>query len=81
MNWREDDARENVEAKELTKALNQAIALLPDNYRQVIELRFYRGLKGTQIAEKLGISSTRVTRIIQDAITLIKERLTDKKLL
>lgn len=75
------DPLEAVELAELKKAINEAIALLPDNYKQVIELRFYRGLKGIEIADRLGVSSTRVTRIIQDAVNLIKERLAEKRLL
>jgi RNA polymerase sigma factor (sigma-70 family) len=75
------DPAEAIELAELKKAINEAIALLPDNYRQVIELRFYRGLKGVEIADRLGISSTRVTRIIQDAVDLIKDRLAEKRLL
>ncbi|MDJ0626415.1 MAG: RNA polymerase sigma factor [Candidatus Caenarcaniphilales bacterium] len=72
---------EALELAEMKKAIMDAIALLPENYRQVIEMRFYRGLKGIEIAERLGVSSTRVTRIIQDAVTLIRERLTEKRLL
>jgi RNA polymerase sigma factor (sigma-70 family) len=72
---------EALELAEMKKAIKEAIALLPDNYRQIIELRFYRGLKGVDIADRLGISSTRVTRIIQDAVALIKERLAEKRLL
>lgn len=75
------DPAESAELVELKKALNEAIALLPENYRQVIEMRFYRGLKGIEIAERLGVSSTRVTRIIQDSVNLIKERLAEKRLL
>jgi RNA polymerase sigma factor (sigma-70 family) len=75
------DPAENAELTEMKKALNEAIALLPDNYRQVVEMRFYRGLKGIEIAERLGVSSTRVTRIIQDAVNMIKERLAEKRLL
>ncbi|MDX1921008.1 MAG: sigma-70 family RNA polymerase sigma factor [Candidatus Caenarcaniphilales bacterium] len=75
------DPLEAVELAEMKKAIKEAIALLPDNYRQVIELRFYKGMKGIDIAERLGVSSTRVTRIIQDAVTLIKERLSEKRLL
>lgn len=75
------DPLEAVELAEMKKAIMEAIALLPDNYRQVIELRFYKGMKGIDIAERLGVSSTRVTRIIQDAVTLIKERLAEKRLL
>ena len=75
------DPAEAAELLELKKALNEAIALLPEHYRQVVEMRFYKGLKGIQIAERLGVSSTRVTRIIQDSVNLIKERLSEKRLL
>ncbi|HEY9886002.1 MAG TPA: RNA polymerase sigma factor [Vampirovibrionales bacterium] len=72
---------EAAELNEMKKAVMEAIALLPENYREVIEMRFYRGLKGIEIAERLGVSSTRVTRIIQDAVNLIKKRLAEKRIL
>jgi len=75
------DPLEDSEFNELKAVLRQGIALLPDNYRQVIEMRFYQGLKGVQIAERLGISSARVTRIVQDSIGLLRERLLQKKFL
>ncbi len=75
------DPLDAAELAEMKKALLESIALLPDNYRQVIEMRFYRGMKGTEIAERLGVTSTRVTRIIQDAVQMIRERLNEKKLL
>jgi RNA polymerase sigma factor (sigma-70 family) len=75
------DPAEAAELAELKKALKEAIILLPDHYKQVIEMRFFKGLKGVEIADRLGVSSTRVTRIIQDAINLMKERLNEKKLL
>ncbi|MDX1918132.1 MAG: sigma-70 family RNA polymerase sigma factor [Candidatus Caenarcaniphilales bacterium] len=75
------DPAEAAELTEINTALREAVLLLPDNYREVIELRFYRGMKGIDIAERLGVSSARVTRIIQDALETIKKRLSEKKLL
>lgn len=75
------DPEENAMLLEFKKYLFEAIALLPDNYRKVIELRFYKGLKGIDIAEMLNISSARVTRIVQDAIKQMQVYFSEKKLL
>ncbi len=75
------DPYDQIELDEMKKSIREAIALLPDNYRNIIELRFYKGMKGVDIAEELGITSTRITHIIKDALELIKERLLERKLL
>lgn len=75
------DPAEAALRQELHKAVREAIALLPDNYREVIHMRFYKGYKSVQIAENLGVSSARITRIIQDSLALMRERFTQKKLL
>lgn len=75
------DPEENAMLLEFKKYLHEAIALLPDNYRRVIELRFYKGLKGVEIARMLDISSARVTRIIQDAVKQMQTYFSEKKLL
>lgn len=66
---------------ELHKTVHNAIALLPENYKQVIEMRFFKNMKGIEIARKLNLSSARVTRIIQDSINHMKKRFSDKKFL
>lgn len=75
------DPAEAIELEEMKKAIREAIVLLPENYRKVVEMRFVRGLKGIEIAELLGVSSTRVTKIIQESVNIIKERLAEKRLL
>ena len=72
---------EQMEFEEIKTAIREAITLLPENYRQIIELRFYKNIKGTDIAEKLGISSARVTKVVQLGLAEIKNFLIQKQLL
>lgn len=72
---------EAIEVNEMKTAIREAIALLPDNYRQIIEMRFYKNMKGVEIADLLGLTPTRITRVIQDALDLVRERLLEKRLI
>jgi len=69
----------SLEIRELKKLLTESIALLPEKNRQVIKMKFIQNLKGIEIAKRLGISSTRVTRLIQDGLDRIRKRLESKK--
>ncbi len=75
------DPATSLELAEMKRAMREAIALLPENHRQVVEMRFFRGMKGTQIADLMGISSARVTKIIHDALETMRKRLEEKRML
>lgn len=66
---------ERLELVELSKAIKKAIANLPPKERTIVEYRFYRNLQIKDIATQVGLSSSRVTRIVQGALNTIREYL------
>lgn len=63
---------ENAEISELSKMIKEAIAKLPQKDRIIVEYRFYRNMQVKQIAAMVGLSSSRVTRIVQSALNDVK---------
>ena len=63
------------EIGELGKAIREAIATLPQKDRLVVEYRFYRNMQVKEIAEQVGLSSSRITRIVQSALNHVREYL------
>ena len=55
--------------------LQQAIAGLPDVYREVVLLRYYGGRSCVQIAEDLGIPLGTVTKRLSRAYTMLRDSL------
>jgi len=68
---------ERLELVELSKAIKKAIANLPPKERTIVEYRFYRNLQIKEIATQIGLSSSRVTRIVQAALNNIRKYLVD----
>lgn len=66
---------EKAEIAELGKCIREAIAKLPSKDRIVVEYRFYRNMQVKEIAERIGLSSSRVTRIVQSALNYVREYL------
>ncbi len=66
---------EKAEISELGKAIREAIATLPQKDRLVVEYRFYRNMQVKEIAEQVGLSSSRITRIVQAALNHVREYL------
>ena len=69
---------EKAEISELSKVIREAIAKLPQKERTIIEYRFYRNMQVKEIAEQIGLSSSRITRIIQAALNTVREYLNKK---
>ena len=55
--------------------LSQAVAELPEAYRQVILLRFYGGQSCAEIGRNLGVSLGTVTSRLSRAYALLREAL------
>lgn len=55
--------------------LEQAIAVLPENHRQVILLRFYEGLSCQEIAARLRMPPGTVTKTLSRAYLLLRQEL------
>src|SRR5574344_1499191 len=71
---------ENAEITEMSKMIKEAIAKLPAKERTVVEYRFYRNMQVKDIATQIGLSSSRVTRIVQASLNTVKEYLNSKGL-
>ncbi len=69
---------EKAEISELGRVIREAIAKLPQKERIIIEYRFYRNMQVKEIAEQVGLSSSRITRIIQSSLNVIREYLNKK---
>lgn len=66
---------EKAEIIEMSKLVKQAIAKLPQKERTVVEYRFYRNMQAKDIATMVGLSPSRITRIIQFSLNEIREYL------
>ena len=69
---------EKAEIIEMSKLIKQAVAQLPQKERTVVEYRFYRNMQAKDIANTIGLSPSRVTRIIQFSLNKIREYLKDR---
>ena len=76
-NSSEADADESTvaEFKELQNDINNAIAELPEQMRQVFELSRYEGLKYVEIAGRLGISIKTVETQMSRALAKLRQKL------
>jgi RNA polymerase sigma factor (sigma-70 family) len=66
---------EHLEIVELGKAIKKAIENLPPKERTIVEYRFYRNMQVKEIASLVGLSSSRVTRIVQASLDMVREYL------
>ena len=55
--------------------LEEAIAVLPESYRQVILLRYYEGLSCQEVATRLGMPLGTVTKTLSRAYALLRQEL------
>lgn len=66
---------ENAEISEMGKMIRTAISKLPPKERTVVEYRFYRNMQVKDIAQQIGLSPSRVTRIVQSSLNTVREYL------
>lgn len=66
---------EKAEITEMGRMIREAIATLPQKDRTVVEYRFYRNMQVKDIAKQVGLSSSRITRIVQSSLNSIREYL------
>ena len=66
---------ENAEISEMGKMIRAAISKLPPKERTVVEYRFYRNMQVKDIAAQIGLSPSRVTRIVQSSLNTVREYL------
>ena len=68
---------ESAEISEMGRMIRAAIAKLPAKERTVVEYRFYRNMQVKDIATQVGLSPSRVTRIVQSSLNSVKEYLNE----
>jgi RNA polymerase sigma factor (sigma-70 family) len=76
-----DDAatpEEELEISELGKAVKRAIKSLPAREKYIMECRFYKNMQVKDIADEMGLSSSRITRIVQSCLENVRQYLKDK---
>ena len=70
---------ENAEITEMGRMIREAISKLPPKERTVVEYRFYRNMQVKDIAQQIGLSSSRVTRIVQSSLNFVRDYLNSKE--
>jgi RNA polymerase sigma-B factor len=61
----EDEAMERWEKRQL---IEDAMKVLDERERKIVEMRFFEDLSQTQIAQRLGISQMHVSRLLRRAL-------------
>lgn len=78
------DTRETPEEKavfgELSRAIKEAMKILPPREKEFIEAKFFDEKKLREMAEEYNLSLSRISRIIQSGLNKIKKELIRKKL-
>lgn len=69
------DELAKLELLELKAAVKRAIDKLPPKHKKVMEMRFYEGKRGNDVASELGVTPSRVSHMIQDAINKVRQTL------
>lgn len=70
---------EKAEISEMGRMIKEAISTLPQKDRTIVEYRFYRNMQVKDIARQVGLSSSRITRIVQASLNSIREYLQTKE--
>lgn len=70
---------EKAEISEMGRMIKEAIATLPQKDRAIVEYRFYRNMQVKDIARQVGLSSSRITRIVQSSLNSIREYLQSRE--
>jgi len=66
---------QRIELMELKKAVVRSMNYLLEKERFVLEAKFFKNKKVKEIADEMGVSSSRVSKLIQSALDKIKLRL------
>lgn len=68
---------EQAELMELSRTIKSAIAHLPKKERIIVEYRFYRNMQIKDIARQVGLSPSRVTRVVQASLNSVRQYLAE----
>lgn len=71
----DEEATSEIEQISDRIALGQAIAKMPEEWRRIVTLRYYRGLTQQQTADRLGLSQVKVSREEKKILAFLREEL------
>jgi RNA polymerase sigma factor (sigma-70 family) len=63
---------EHLELLSMKNSLKKSVSKLPANLKKVIECRFYRNMSGNDVANELGVTPSRVSHMIREAVSKLK---------
>lgn len=66
---------EDMERREEAEALKKAMSLLSEKEREVLQLKYYGGLKNKEIAELTGLSASNTAVVAYRALEKLREHL------
>ena len=66
---------ETLERRELDAYVRDCVAVLPERHREVISAYFFEGTTSSDIANKLGVTESRVSQMRSEAIKLLRSAL------
>lgn len=72
---RQADPLQEAQRCETAQLVRAAVHALPDSFRQVLELRYFQGLPGKVVAERLGMSRQRIHRLAFEARRRLRSQL------
>ncbi len=61
-----------LELSEMKQALVRAVNKLPDNLQRVVKMRFIEELSGNEAAEALGVTPSRISHMINEAVRKLR---------
>jgi len=72
---------EALEITELGRAVKAAVQALSSKERHIVECRFYKNMQVKEIAAEVGLSSSRITRIVQASLDTVRQYLKNQSYL
>ena len=67
--------QESLEQRDLARRLSARLSRLPARERQVLALRYYRGMTQVQTARVVGVSQVQVSRLERKALDQLRREL------
>lgn len=68
-----DDSQQQWELNEIRDEANALMGLLTERQKQIIRMRFFKGMSLCRIAQRIRVSKERVRQIIEAALSVMRE--------
>ncbi|MBC7349444.1 MAG: sigma-70 family RNA polymerase sigma factor [Candidatus Aminicenantes bacterium] len=69
------DPQETLEVAEMSDRVKKALSRLKPKYREVLYLYYYQELSRNEVADRLGVSTRKVSELVNYALKLIRKEL------